>query len=275
LDEKAGSVKIFVSWSGETSHKVALAIRDWLPAVIQQVAPWVSSEDLRKGSQWLPELSKELAETVEGIVCITSGNFDSSWLNYEAGALAKTTGQTRVRTALYGVTPSEIQGPLSEFQHTSLADKEDVRKLMQSINSSCEHPLADERLSRAFEREWTTLETELGAIAPTEVDTPPPGRDEKSMIIEILDIVRGLGRLTGIEETLAQLEARLATQAISPATRARSRATELLLPKLAERGALLTEELDELRTPGASTEFRKWVDNLIVRNAVNSDQPPF
>ena len=36
-------MNVFISWLGETSHKVALLFRDWLPSVIESVEPCVSS----------------------------------------------------------------------------------------------------------------------------------------------------------------------------------------------------------------------------------------
>lgn len=39
-------MKIFLSWSGEASHQVALALRDWLGTVLPATAPWISSEDI-------------------------------------------------------------------------------------------------------------------------------------------------------------------------------------------------------------------------------------
>ena len=34
---------VFISWSGERSKALAVALRDWLPLVLHYVEPWVFS----------------------------------------------------------------------------------------------------------------------------------------------------------------------------------------------------------------------------------------
>lgn len=64
-------MKVFISWSGDTSHRVAKIFRDWLPSVIQSVSPYVSSEDIDKGSRWSTDIADELDESTYGILCVT------------------------------------------------------------------------------------------------------------------------------------------------------------------------------------------------------------
>jgi len=127
-------VKVFVSWAGNLSHKVAIAFRDWLPSVIQSVKPYVSSEDIYKGSRWSAEVAKELATTNYGILCLTKDNLDSRWLNFEAGALSKSVENSRVSPFLFDFKVSSLDGPLAQFQ-TVLNDEDEVLKMLGSINN--------------------------------------------------------------------------------------------------------------------------------------------
>lgn len=161
-------MKVFLSWSGEISHRVALALRDWLPSVIQSLEPYVSSEDIEKGARWSTDIAKELENSSYGILCITKDNMDAPWLNFEAGALSKSFDKGRVTPFLFGLKRSEVKpGPLLQFQST-LADKDETLKLLQSINSAHEPPLLeDSRLLTVFEVWWPRLQSVLSEIPET------------------------------------------------------------------------------------------------------------
>lgn len=126
-------MKLFVSWSGETSHKVALLLKQRLPTILPGIEPWVSSVDIAKGVRWSYEIAQQLDDCNFGIVCIDSSNLKSNWRNFEAGALSKSLDNGRVAPFLVGQTPSEVDGPLSQLQMTTVSVS-DVRRLIKSIN---------------------------------------------------------------------------------------------------------------------------------------------
>jgi hypothetical protein len=120
-------MKVFLSWSGDISHKVACAFRDWLPSVLQSVRPYVSSEDIDKGARWSTDIAAELAESSYGVLVVTRDNIAAPWVNFEAGALSKALEKSRVSPFLFGVKRSDVHGPLLQFQSTIL-EKEDIFK---------------------------------------------------------------------------------------------------------------------------------------------------
>jgi hypothetical protein len=191
-------MKIFVSWSGTPSHKAALLLREWLRRVLQYSDPFVSSEDISKGAQWLVTISDQLRDTSEGIVCVTPSNVEAAWLNYEAGALAKTTGQTAVRTVLLGLTAGDLPAgaPLSNFQHTKALDETEMWSLIESIHAR--HTKADtksmERVRWAFDQAWPELQEGLSAIDvdPNGDTEQEPESDEESLIRDVLQEVKGI-----------------------------------------------------------------------------------
>lgn len=196
-------MKVFISWSGELSHKVALALRDWLPSVIQTVEPYVSSEDIDKGARWSSDIATELEKSSFGILCVTRQNLEAPWVHFEAGALSKSVDKSRVSPLLFGLKRSEVKGgPLLQFQST-LAEPEDLRKLMLSLNSTCEPPLLEEqRLNAIFDVWWPQLEKKFNALlaeaaaveeGPNETALKEGGGTE--ILEEILELTRQQHRI--------------------------------------------------------------------------------
>lgn len=201
-------MKIFISWSGAESHKVACILRDWLPSVIQSVTPYVSSEDIDKGARWSTDIAKELEDSGYGIICVTPSNLAAPWINFEAGALSKKVDKAYVTPFLFRVKRSEVSGPLLQFQST-VAEKDDVIKMLRSVNGRIPEAerLKDMQLAKAFEVWWPQLEAELSKIPlpppPPQSSPPQPTTKEQSDILEeILDLVRQQQRVLNSPESL-------------------------------------------------------------------------
>jgi len=191
-------MKVFLSWSGTRSHKVALVFRDWLPSVIQEIIPYVSSEDIDKGARWSTDIAKELSDSTFGILCVTRENINAPWLTFEAGALSKTMDKSLVSPFLFDIKRSEVDGPILQFQST-IFEKEDLKKLVTTLNKACDKDgLSAERLSKAFEVWYPTLEAELNKlrdISPEDSNIESGQELQTPKTQEILEEILELSRI--------------------------------------------------------------------------------
>jgi len=203
------AMKVFVSWSGNLSHEVAVAWRDWLPSVLQVVEPYVSSEDIDKGARWSTDISKELEGSSFGLLCVTPENLDAPWLNFEAGALSKSFEKSHVSPFLLGLERKDMPpGPILQFQST-IFTKEDILKLLHSINDACgDSRLTDELLARVFVRSWPELEEQLNIVLTKVKSAEATGnvtgvsRSGVEVMDEILELVRSQHRILSSPDEL-------------------------------------------------------------------------
>lgn len=185
-------MKIFIGWSGETSHQVALALRDWLPKVIQTMKPYVSSEDIAKGVRWSTTLAVELQTSSFGIICVTRENASSPWINFEAGALSKEIEKSLVVPFLFGLKTSDIEGPLTQFQGV-VNEEQEIAKLLTSINDAQPEPQQLDKmvLNDSFQLRWPKLKERLDEIAHDQAHRPTPRtRDTHEVLEELLNLAR-------------------------------------------------------------------------------------
>jgi hypothetical protein len=195
-DRRRKDVKVFISWSGERSKKIAEILKSWIKHVIQAVEPFVSSEDISKGTDWIAKITKELQETNFGILCVTKDNFQKPWLLFEAGALSKALDETYVVPFLFDLKPSDLIGsPLLQFQTTSYSQDE-IRKLMATLNKACGQNALDEKeFDVTFNMWFPSLQEKLNEIEQVEMvedDLQPTTKSDKTeqILEELLDLTR-------------------------------------------------------------------------------------
>src|SRR5260370_13401202 len=117
-------MKVFISWSGDLSKRVAELLKQWLPDVLQSVEPWISSEDIEKGTVWFGEISKQLDEISVGIICVTQANVNAPWILFEAGALSNGREKARVCPLLIDLKPETLNQPLGQFNAVRATKRE-------------------------------------------------------------------------------------------------------------------------------------------------------
>jgi hypothetical protein len=195
-------MKIFISWSGDRSKALAIALRDWFPLVLHYVEPWLSDKDIEAGARWAVEIGKNLEDSNFGILCVTQENLRSSWLLFEAGALAKSMQNSHVVPLLLDLDFSEVSGPLSQFQAKKIQDSSMV-EVLRAINKKAPQPIGDARLSQLFDVLWPQLDAIIKAIPRTAITSSTPVRPEREILEELVTTIRSLdGRLRNLEQEL-------------------------------------------------------------------------
>lgn len=180
-------MKLFISWSGVLSHKIAKELQEWFPLVINQLKPFVSSENIKKGDRWIMDISSELEQSNFGIICLTKENLQEPWIMFEAGALSKNLNQSRVSCILFdGLKQSDVKSPLSLFQNTEFT-YDDFKKLLHSINNSLgDNKINEALLTRTFDKWFPELEEKIRKIQEDYSPPAPPKQEGENALSEIL-----------------------------------------------------------------------------------------
>lgn len=202
-------MKVFISWSGNMSKEIGEALRTWMPAVIQQVKPYFTPNDIEKGTRWSTDIAGELSESRIGIICLTKDNLEKPWVMFEAGALSKQLDSSNVCPILFDLDSSELKGPLVQFQATPF-NKTEVKKLITTINNLLEeNKLENSVLTEVFDMWWPKLDTEIKAIIKKykdRGDTTESVRDEREILEEILALTRMSAKRTSRTRNLDKNE---------------------------------------------------------------------
>lgn len=180
---------VFISWGGERSKAVAHVLRKWLPMIVNSFKPWFSDKDIDQGARWSNEVARKLEESKVGIILTTPENMHRDWILFEAGALSKL-GQSRVCVLLIDLNPSDLTGPLTQFQSRAL-DREGLLRVLETINKVApeNEGISEDQLKSVFDVMWPRIESDLTSAYPQQGPKVQP-RTDRQLIEEILLILR-------------------------------------------------------------------------------------
>jgi hypothetical protein len=149
-------MKVFISWSGEAGKRLGYRLNEWLPSIVPDAEPFLSSE-IPGGAAWFSSLAAALEGAKFGIICLTPEAQKSSWLAFEAGALWRQTG-TGVVPILAGLTTNDIVGPFAQLQAKRF-ERRDIRSVCDQIAQAT--GLESKRFQLNFEGIWPALERDV------------------------------------------------------------------------------------------------------------------
>jgi hypothetical protein len=205
-------MKVFISWSGDRSKALAVALKDWIPLILQYAKPWVSEKDISAGERWARAISGELESSNFGILCITPENLSSEWILFEAGALSKSMLDAKVIPLLFGLELSDLRGPLSQFQALKI-DQQGVMDVIKAIDSVSETKAADGAIVQLVPALWPQLREKINSI-PGRAPAGKHPRPQGEILEELVSQVRGLAtRMRDVDPELGYRDLKYPTRA--------------------------------------------------------------
>lgn len=128
--------KIFISWSGEISKKIAIQLKYTLEKEIFEgtgLTCFVSTVDISSGTDWWNKIKKELRQCHYAILCITKDNITAPWIYFEAGA---TTAKEIPTVPLLINCDANILAstPLKGNQAIIFNEPESFKKMIKNVN---------------------------------------------------------------------------------------------------------------------------------------------
>lgn len=197
-------MKVFISWSGLRSKHIAEALSELLRMFFETVEPWMSSNDIEVGQRWASEIAGQLENTKYGIVCVTPENLTAPWINFEAGALAKSVDTGRVVPLLWDVRKVDLSntGPLSQFQAETVSE-DGIRAIVLGLNKRLENPRTEDVLNKLFDKVWPDFKGLLDKMPEADNPVQQEHRSTGEVLEELVTVVRSLdNRVSRLDDNL-------------------------------------------------------------------------
>lgn len=144
-------MKVFISWSGEPSHQVARALRDWIPQVLRSVEPWLASAELKWGQSVAKSIKGDIKSADVILLCLTRQNMLSDWTKIETD-VAMGAGRPIIPICI-DFSTFELAGRFAQYQALTL-DELGVHRLVTVLNHLSPEPLETDKVERLLDI-WT------------------------------------------------------------------------------------------------------------------------
>lgn len=180
-------------------------LRKYLPCMLSELNVFMSKHDLQSGARWAIELARELDDSSFGLLCLDRTNLKSPWLIFEAGALTKHVEGRACGLLLGGLKPSDVGGPLSQFQHREFSSEEFLH-LLHDLHKHLKNPIEHTQIELVHKKWWPDLKEEYDKLPKPKtkagVKRSEPVRTERELLEELLDRTRAMERNVEVRRPL-------------------------------------------------------------------------
>jgi TIR domain len=194
-------VKLFLSWSGDSSRKIAEIFKDWLFPFSNELDIFFTPDGIEAGKRWTNELSQKLQDCEIGIFVYTRQNLDSLWMAFEAGALSKRIDTGRVIPLIFGEPELKLKQPLAQFQAKRFSER-GIFETLEAVNNCLSSKKTKEELTSLLKFTWATLDEKVTQVLEIESDSEMPlDSNDRIDVSEILNNLYSLIRTSPVYST--------------------------------------------------------------------------
>lgn len=159
--------KIFISWSGINSKKIAIELKETFEKKIfasTDLECFVSTIDIASGDDWWNKINKELKKCKQGILCVTKENIKAPWIFFEAGAMVAR--DVPVIPLLFNCNIQTLEGsPIKGKQCIDFHDLMQFQKMVYDINDKMKLlPVEKAQLNAITKEAYEELKSNLQPI---------------------------------------------------------------------------------------------------------------
>lgn len=155
---------VFIGWSKDRSREMAGILDDALRQKPYNVECFFSEKDIESGDDWYDEVTKNLENAREVVICVTPENWRSHWTHFEAGYAARHTGKIHAY-CLPGAVKL-LDGPISQYE-LSIADRRGSESLFEALSGRKDPEGFDSFWARRLEPRLKDLEApDMNLILP-------------------------------------------------------------------------------------------------------------
>lgn len=160
-------MKVFLSWSGERSHRVARALKRHVESISSNVEAW-EADDLRPGAEWARSLIPNIERADVAVLCLTRRNLSAPWISFELGAFYRSEVERAAVPYLLDVSRESLDFPVGMFQAVE-ADRSGTKKLFWRVAEGL--GIEEQSFEDIFgSRIWPNLAEELDEIRRVDED---------------------------------------------------------------------------------------------------------
>ena len=159
MSDESQKLVVFISFSGERSEQLGNWLVSWIQKLLPKVTVYFSNQyPSAGGGPFIDHIRDYMAEASVAVFCVTAGNMNSNWINYELGlASASPILKNSIRILTVGVKPSELSKPASLY-YSAQFSKSEIEQFLTLIAERSDDDVTS--FKRKFKSKWPRMESE-------------------------------------------------------------------------------------------------------------------